>query len=96
MGINEIIGDKRDQILAIAAQYGAVNVRVFGSVARGDATEDSDIDFLVDFERQQSLMTLAGLHLDLEDVLGRRVDVLNAQHLRPRFAARIAGEIVLV
>jgi len=76
MGIAEIIGDKRDAILALAAKYGASNVRVFGSVAEGEATEASDVDFLVDLEPDRSLFDLGGLLMDLQELLGRKVDVV--------------------
>ena len=76
MGIPEIIGDKRDAILALAAKYGASNVRVFGSVAEGEATEASDVDFLVDMEPGRSLFDLGGLLMDLQELLGRKVDVV--------------------
>ena len=76
MGIPEIIGDKRDTILTLAAKYGASNVRVFGSVAEGEANEASDVDFLVDMEPGRSLFDLGGLLMDLEELLGRRVDLI--------------------
>jgi uncharacterized protein len=66
---------QRDDILRIAAAEKARNVRVFGSVARGDAGPESDIDFLVDFEPDYSLINLSGLHVDLEALLGRKVHV---------------------
>lgn len=67
---------RRDEILRIAAAHGASNVRVFGSVARGDARPDSDIDFLVDLDRKRTLFDLSGLILDLQDALGHKVDVV--------------------
>lgn len=76
MGISEIIGDKRDAILALAAKHGASNVRVFGSVAEGKADEASDVDFLVDMEPGRSLLDLGGLLMDLQDLLGREVDLV--------------------
>jgi len=76
MGIEEIIGDKRDAVLALAARHGASNVRVFGSVAEGKADDASDVDFLVDMEPGRSLLDLGGLLMDLQDLLGRKVDVL--------------------
>lgn len=76
MGIREIIGDKREAILALAAKYGASNVRVFGSVAEGEADEASDVDFLVDMEPGRSLFDMGGLLMDLQDLLGRKVDVV--------------------
>jgi len=76
MEISEVIADKRDAILALAAKYGASNVRIFGSVAEGTAGEASDVDFLVDMEPGRSLLDLGGLLMDLQDLLGREVDVV--------------------
>jgi len=76
MGIQEIIGDKRDAILALAARYGASNVRVFGSVVEGEANEAGDVDFLVDLEPGRSLFDLGGLLMDLQELLGRKVDLV--------------------
>jgi predicted nucleotidyltransferase len=76
MGIREIIGDKREAILALAAKHGASNVRVFGSVAEGKADEASDVDFLVDMAPGRSLFDMGGLLMDLQDLLGRKVDVV--------------------
>lgn len=71
----EMLRGRREEILQIAARHGASNVRVFGSIARGDAHPDSDIDLLVDFEHGRSLRDLSSLVLELEKMLGRRVDV---------------------
>jgi predicted nucleotidyltransferase len=76
MGIQEIIGDKRDAILVLAARYGASNVRIFGSVAEGEASEASDVDFLVDLEPDRSLFDLGGLLMDLQELLGRKVGLV--------------------
>jgi uncharacterized protein len=75
LGINDMIGDKREAILELAAKYGASNVRVFGSVARGEARPDSDVDFIVSFPPDRSIFDLVGLWLDLKDLLGREVDL---------------------
>ena len=77
----------REQILAVATRHGACNVRVFGSVARGDADAASDIDFLVDFEPGRSLLDLAALLVDLEDLLGHPVDVVTEPGLKARLEA---------
>ena len=79
LGIPEIIGDKRAQVLEIARRRGAYNVRIFGSVARGDAHSDSDVDFLVEFPPKYRLLDHAGLLADLEDLLGRRVRRLGGE-----------------
>ena len=94
MGIDEILKDKRDEILRIAAKHGAKNIRVFGSIARGQAGPDSDVDFLVDFEPGRSLLDHAGLVVDLEDLLGRRVDVVPAGTLKERVRGRVLNEAV--
>jgi len=70
-----LIGN-REEILRIAAQHGARNVRVFGSWARGEATEKSDLDLLVEMESGRSLIDMIELQLDLEELLGRQVDVV--------------------
>ena len=67
---------KRDEILQLAQQYGVYNVRVFGSVARGEATTDSDIDLLVSAHEGVSMFDLVGLWLDLQDLLGRKISLV--------------------
>ena len=94
MGIEEILKAKRDEILRIAAEHGAHNVRVFGSVARGDARPDSDVDFLVQMEDGRSLMDLGGLLGDLEDLLGRKVDVAEPEGLHWYIRDRVLAEAV--
>jgi len=82
LGIKELLADKRDEILAIAAKHGAYNVRVFGSVARGEATVESDIDFLIAYNRQRmSPWFPVGLIRDLEALLERKVDVVSEKSL---------------
>ena len=76
LGIREIIGDKREQVLALIAQYGGYNVRIFGSVARGEARPNSDVDFLVQFPEGTSMFDLVELWLDLQDLLGRDVSLI--------------------
>ncbi len=73
----------RDEILAIAARYGATNVRIFGSVVRNETTDLSDIDLMVDLERKWTLWDRIGLMQDLEDLLDCRVDVVVAAQFRP-------------
>jgi predicted nucleotidyltransferase len=91
----ELVG-LREEILALAARHGASNVRVFGSVARGDADAASDVDFLVDFEDGRSLLDLACLLVDLEDLLGLRVDVVTEPGLKARIRQRVLAEAVAV
>jgi len=92
MGIKEILGDKREDILRIAAGHGATSVRVFGSVARGEADAESDIDFLVELEEGRSLFDLGGLLMDLQELLGRKVDVVTEGGLHWYIRDRILGE----
>ena len=82
----------RDRILEIAAQYGARNVRVFGSIARGDADADSDIDLLVDLQPGRSLLDHVALWQDLEELLGRKVDVLVDGGISPYLGEQIRAE----
>lgn len=92
MGINEIISDKKEQILALASVYGAYNIRVFGSVANGTADESSDVDFLVDMEDGRSLFDMGGLLMDLQKLLHRKVDVVTENGLHWYIRDRILKE----
>ena len=92
MGIAEIIADNKEQILALAAKYGASNVRVFGSVANGTADQNSDIDFLVDMEKGRSLFDLGGLLMDLQELFGRKVDVVTEKGLHWYIKERVLSE----
>ena len=83
MSIRELLQSKREKILQIAARHGARKVRVFGSVARGEARRGSDIDFLVEMDEGRSLLDHAALILDLERLLRRPVDVASERGLRP-------------
>jgi predicted nucleotidyltransferase len=81
--LRQRLRERRGELLAAAARRGASNLRVFGSVARGDDLAGSDVDFLVDFEASRSLIDVAGLILDLQAILGVPVDVVEASTLRP-------------
>lgn len=81
MAVEELLKGKREEILNIAAEHGARNVRLFGSAARGEATDASDRDFLVEMEPERSLLDLAGLRNDLKDLLRREVDVVTENGL---------------
>ena len=85
---------ERQQILALAKKYGAYNVRVFGSAARGDANSESDIDFLVDLEPGRSLFDLGGLLFELQALLDVEVDVVTEKGLRARLRERVMREAV--
>lgn len=84
--------NQRESILQIAKRHGAKNVRIFGSVSRGDASAGSDVDFLVDLEQGRSLFDLGGLLMDLQTLLGCPVDVVTEKGLRPRIRERILRE----
>ena len=89
---NELLAAKREEILRIAAKHGARNVRVFGSVVRGEADEASDIDLLVEFEAGRSLLDQTKLMLDLEELLGGRVDVVTEGSLSRLLRRKILKE----
>jgi predicted nucleotidyltransferase len=85
---------RREEIIALAKQYGASDVRIFGSVARGDAIESSDLDLLVRFEPERSLFDQGGLLMDLRDLLGIKVDVVSEGALSGRFGQIVRREAV--
>lgn len=86
------IRQNRDAILGIARRHGARNVRVFGSLARGEARAESDIDLLVDMEPGRGLLEQASMLLELRRLLGREVDVATPEGLRERIRDRVLGE----
>jgi hypothetical protein len=94
MTLNELLNEKREDILRLAAQHGARNVRVFGSVARGEARPESDIDFLVEMEDGRSLLDLGGLLMDLQDLLGVDVDLVTVNGLHLRMKDQVMQEAV--
>jgi predicted nucleotidyltransferase len=94
MTLQELRTTRRDEILRAAARRGARNVRVFGSVARGENDAASDIDFLVDLEPGRSLFDLSGLLIDLEAMLQTEVDVVTERGLRARIRERVLREAV--
>ena len=94
MAIDQGLQAKREDILRIAAKYGARNVRLFGSRARGDARADSDADFLVDMPSGCSLLDVGRLMMDLQDVLGCKVDVVEPQGLHWYIRDRVLKEAV--
>lgn len=85
---------KRRAITELAARHGAHNVRVFGSVARGEDQADSDIDFLVDLDEGVGLVRLAGLERELSELLGQKADVVPAEGLKPRLRSDIERDLV--
>ena len=90
----ETVNEKRDDIRRIAAHHGAVNVRVFGSVARGEARDGSDLDLLIDVGPRVSSWFPAGLILDLEKLLDCRVEVVTERALRPELRDRVLAEAI--
>jgi predicted nucleotidyltransferase len=94
VGLDELLQEKRDQILQIAARHGASNVRIFGSAARGEAGPDSDVDILVDVGPAHSAWFPAGLILDLEALLEREVDVVTKDALHWYIRDRVLAEAV--
>jgi len=94
MSIAKAIREKRDEIFSYAAAHGARNLRVFGSVVRGEEAEASDLDLLVDMEKGRSLLDLIGLAQDLEELLGHHVDVVTERGVSPYLRDRILREAV--
>ncbi len=94
MPSKEEILSRRDEIIAVAKRYGASNLRIFGSVARGDVNETSDVDFLVHFETGRSLFDQGGLLMDLRQLLGVDVDVVSEGALTGRFGQIVRKEAV--
>lgn len=92
--IKTLLASNREAILHLAGRHGASNVRVFGSVARGDEAPASDIDFLVEMEKGRSLLDLVGLWQDLEELLDRKVDVVEAGGLHWYIRDKVLKEAV--
>ena len=92
MTLDELVKEKREDILKLAAKHGARNVRVFGSVARGEAGPESDIDLLVDMEPGRSLLDLGGLWSDLNELLGRKVGIVTEKSIYWLLRRRILKE----
>ena len=90
----ETLRGEREEILRIAAKHGARNVRVFGSIARGESGPDSDVDFLVELDSGRSLLDLGGLLMDLRELLNLDVDVVTEKGLKKRIRARVLKEAV--
>ena len=92
MTVLEMLREKREEIMRIAARHGARKVRVFGSVVRGESRTDSDVDFLVEMEPGRSLFDLGGLLMDLQEFLGCKVDVATENGLKKRIRDRVLKE----
>ena len=91
---SDLLKFRHEEILKIAANHGAHNVRIFGSVARGGADSNSDVDLLVEFKRGTTLLCHAALVQELEELLGVKVDVVSDRGLRERVRERVLGEAV--
>ena len=94
MRIDEVLKKRRTEILAIAARYGARNIRLFGSIAKGTATESSDVDFLLEMEAGRSLLNLVAIKQELEDLLDRQVHVVTEPSLSPYLRDDVLKEAV--
>ena len=94
MELERLLKEKREDILHIVARHGGRNVRIFGSVARGEADEQSDIDLIVEFEPGRSLLDHAALWLDLQELLGCEVDVVSERGIKARIRDRVLQEAV--
>jgi predicted nucleotidyltransferase len=94
MTLQELRAAKRDAILAIAAKHGVTRIRVFGSFARGEAREDSDLDLLIEAGTKRTPFFPGGLLADLEDELGHRVDLVEECGLHRVIRARVLREAV--
>lgn len=93
MALRDLLTKEREAILAVAERHGAFNVRVFGSVARGEETPESDIDFLIDYDLDRvSPWFPVGLMHDLQDLLGREVDVVTEGGLHWYIRERVLSE----
>ena len=91
---DRLLNERREDILRLAARHGVHNVRVFGSVARGDAGESSDLDLIVRFDPDRSLFDHGGLLMDLQELLGVKVDVISEAGMRERFRDHVMKEAI--
>jgi predicted nucleotidyltransferase len=90
--IETVLKEKREEILRVAEKHGARNVRIFGSVARGQADEQSDIDLLVSMDPGRSLLDHAALWLEIQELLNYKVDIVSDRGLKPRIRERVLRE----
>jgi uncharacterized protein len=96
MNRDDLLKNKREEILRIAARHGAQNVRIFGSVARGESGPNSDVDFLVEMEPHRSLLDLSRLIIDLQENLGCKVDVAEPESLHWYIRETVLKEAILL
>lgn len=96
MNLYELVKQKREEILKVADKYGAYNVRIFGSVARGQANEDSDVDLLVDLKGGRSLWDLGGLWVELNELLKVRIEVFTTNTLKENIRKNALSEAIKI
>ena len=94
MNINEIIKKHRNEILKISTRYGAKEIKIFGSVLRGEAKRNSDVDLLVELESGRSLLDIIAIKQDLEDLLGCKVDIVTEAALSPYIKDEVLDQAV--
>ncbi len=92
--MDRLVLENRKHILALAEKNGVTNVRVFGSMARDNASDSSDVDFLVDLREGKSGFALGGFLMDLKDLLHRNVDVVTEKSLHPRIYEQVIRESI--
>jgi len=94
MNLSQLLQQKRRQVLEIAEGHGARSVRLFGSVARGEASETSDLDLLIEMEPGRSLLDIVAIKQDLEELLGCKVDVVTEAAISPYLRDKVLHEAV--
>ncbi len=95
MKLKDLIKEKREEIISLSAKHGAFNIRIFGSVARGEDTANSDIDFLIDYDLSKTSPWFpGGLLIDLEELLGRKVDIVTEKSLHPSIKEKVLKEAI--
>ena len=94
MNLKKLLLVNKTKIIEIAARHGASNIRIFGSIARGEADKNSDIDLLVTIEPGRSLLDHAAMHLELQKLLGHKVDVISERGLKERIRKKVLAEAV--
>ena len=94
MSVSNTIKSRREEILEIAKKFGAKNIRVFGSMARGEESPESDLDIIVDMEKGSSLLDIIAIKQDIEELLGRKVDIVTEASISPYIRRTILREAV--
>ncbi|TVQ41814.1 MAG: DNA polymerase subunit beta [Gloeocapsa sp. DLM2.Bin57] len=94
MKFKQVLAERREEIIKIARKYGAYNIRIFGSVARGENNDNSDLDLLVDIESGRSILDRIALMQELEDFLGCKVDVVKSQNLPLLIRDKVLNEAI--